>query len=382
MSKVISYLKGKEMQKCYIVLGVMFLFLSLFAINPFATDGYEDIGSRKALDKRVATAISNHQSELYIDYNGEDYANMKTWFKDDFKYDNLIKYTDEFAIYNYDGAKYTYWSYGDKKRVKVNISYKLTNDQIAFVDNFTNDYIEKHNLKKMSKYNAIKNVHDYLVNNYTYVTSANNLYNVIKNKKANCYGYTMLNYVILNKLDIPIRTTYGAMNEAHIWNAVKLNGQWYYEDVTWDTVNKGTDYFLISTNKIKKNHTIYGNFIPNCPSNYVPKKKDDTLIDKDINNVGSSSVEDNQTNSSIEDEVKQDEIKDNTSKNEDTSNIEDTSKNNSNSTIENTEIESPSNNIPNNSNTNTDNSNSSNQKENKTQKLMKLLKILKNLFKK
>ena len=32
MSKVMSYLKGKEMQKCYIVLGVMFLFLSLFAI--------------------------------------------------------------------------------------------------------------------------------------------------------------------------------------------------------------------------------------------------------------------------------------------------------------------------------------------------------------
>lgn len=102
---------------------VLFIFLTLFAVNPFATDGYEDIGDRTSLDQRVASAISNGQTELYVDYSGEDFANMKNWFKDDFKYDKLINYTDEFSIYNYNGAKYTYWSYGDKKRVKVNISY-------------------------------------------------------------------------------------------------------------------------------------------------------------------------------------------------------------------------------------------------------------------
>lgn len=410
MSKVISCLKGKEMQKCGIVLGVMFLFLTLFAVNPFATDGYEDIGDRTSLDQRVASAISNGQTELYVDYSGEDFANMKNWFKDDFKYDKLINYIDEFSIYNYNGAKYTYWSYGDKKRVKVNISYKLTNDQIASVNTFVDNYIDSNGLRNMSKYEAIKTVHDYLVNNYTYVSQANNVYEVINSKQANCYGYTMLNYVILNKLGIPVRTTYGAMNDSHIWNAVQLDGQWYYEDVTWDTVDKGTSYFLVSTSEITKNHTIYGNFIPNCPSNYVPTspKTDEVVTDK--NNENNSSNKDSNIEDTIE-TPKQDvsKIDENTKDNNVKDNVEDSNKNESNNGVKentNTEVkedttkddtftkndvstkndsekENPSSNINNGSN-NTSNSNTSNstQKENKTQKLMKLLKLLKRLFKK
>ena len=413
MSKVISCLKGKEMQKCGIVLGVLFIFLTLFAVNPFATDGYEDIGDRTSLDQRVASAISNGQTELYVDYSGEDFANMKNWFKDDFKYDKLINYTDEFSIYNYNGAKYTYWSYGDKKRVKVNISYKLTNDQIASVNTFVDNYIDSNGLRNMSKYEAIKTVHDYLVNNYTYVSQANNVYEVINSKQANCYGYTMLNYVILNKLGIPVRTTYGAMNDSHIWNAVQLDGQWYYEDVTWDTVDKGTSYFLVSTSEITKNHTIYGNFIPNCPSNYVPTspKTDEVVTDK--NNENNSSNKDSNIEDTIE-TPKQDvsKIDENTKDNNVKDNVEDSNKNESNTGVKentNTEVkedttkddtstkndvstkndsekENPSSNINNGSN-NTSNSNNSNtsnstQKENKTQKLMKLLKLLKRLFKK
>ena len=410
MSKVISCLKGKEMQKCGIVLGVLFIFLTLFAVNPFATDGYEDIGDRTSLDQRVASAISNGQTELYVDYFGEDFANMKNWFKDDFKYDKLINYTDEFSIYNYNGAKYTYWSYGDKKRVKVNISYKLTNDQIASVNTFVDNYIDSNGLRNMSKYEAIKAVHDYLVNNYTYVSQANNVYDVINSKQANCYGYTMLNYVILNKLGIPVRTTYGAMNDSHIWNVVQLDGQWYYEDVTWDTVDKGTSYFLVSTSEITKNHTIYGNFIPNCPSNYVPTspKTDEVVTDK--NNENNSSNKDSNIEDTIE-TPKQDvsKIDENTKDNNVKDNVEDSNKNESNNGVKentNTEVkedttkddtstkndvstkndsekENPSSNINNGSN-NTSNSNTSNstQKENKTQKLMKLLKLLKRLFKK
>lgn len=408
MSKVISCLKGKEMQKCGIVLGVMFLFLTLFAVNPFATDGYEDIGDRTSLDQRVASAISNGQTELYVDYSGEDFANMKNWFKDDFKYDKLINYTDEFSIYNYNGAKYTYWSYGDKKRVKVNISYKLTNDQIASVNTFVDNYINNNGLRNVSKYEAIKTVHDYLVNNYTYVSQANNVYEVINNKQANCYGYTMLNYVILNKLGIPVRTTYGAMNDSHIWNAVQLDGQWYYEDVTWDTVDKGTSYFLVSTNEITKNHTIYGNFIPNCPSNYVPTSPKTDEVVNDQNNENNSSNKDSnieetpkQDDSKINESTKDNNVKDNiddSNKNEsntevkDNTNTEvkedttkdDTSTKNDVSTKNDSEKENPSSSL-NNGSDNTSNSNTSNsatQKENKTQKLMKLLKLLKRLFKK
>ena len=283
MSKFKTKLHSQEMQKLNIIISIVSMILLLFAINPFATDGYEDINDRATLDQRVAIAIASGQTELLIDYSGEDWLGMKNWFKEDFKYNKLIKYIDEFSIYNYDGAKYTYWTYGTKKRVKVVISYKLSKDQIVAVNSFADNYINQTGLRGMSTYDAIKTTHDYLINNYKYTTGANNLYNMINTRQANCYGYTMMNYVILNKLDIPIRTTYGATNNTHIWNVVQIDGQWYYEDVTWDTSNKGIDYMLVSSEKILKDHTIYGNFIVDCPSNYVPTKQ--TLETNETPNV-------------------------------------------------------------------------------------------------
>ena len=44
----------------------------------------------------------------------EDFANMKNWFKQDFDYDNLVSVGGEYAAYNYNGAKYTYWSYSNR----------------------------------------------------------------------------------------------------------------------------------------------------------------------------------------------------------------------------------------------------------------------------
>ena len=269
VEKIKLKLQSEKMQQIYIVLGVLAMIIILFAVRPFASDGYEDISDRTSLDQRVATALSNGETELLIDYSGEDWVNMKNWFKEDFKYNKLIKYTDEFTIYNYDGAKYSYWTYGTKKRVKVTISYKLNKEQIAAVGSFAENYINQAGLRNMSTYDAIKTTHDYLIDNYVYKNAANNLYNMINSKQANCYGYTMMNYVILDKLGIPVRTTYGATRDNHIWNVVQVDGQWYYEDITWDTSNGGTDYMLVSSDKITKDHTIYGNFIVDCPSDYV-----------------------------------------------------------------------------------------------------------------
>lgn len=400
MNRLLSYLKTKNMQKLYIVIGILSMFAIIFAVKPFATDGYENIEDRKTLEKRVATAIANQQTELLIDYSGDNFYNMKSWFKEDFKYDKLINYIDEFSIYNYNGAKYTYWSYGDKKRVKITISYKLNQDQINAVNSFVDSYIDSNGLKKMSQYDVIKNIHDYLINNYIYTSNANNLYNMINSGQANCYGYTMLNYVFLNRLGINVRTTYGAMNEAHIWNVVELNGQWYYEDVTWDTVDKGTSYFLVSTKHIQKTHKIYGNFIPNCPNNYVDvlvNTNEDELISPSKNPTISenSKIEDNITITKetpfIEDETKN--VINNTEEytKKEVENITNNNSENISSNIENKPIvEEPTptdkvytndndNDTNNNTTTNDNTSIKNTNKETKLQKLIKLLKYLKQL---
>ena len=58
---------------------------------------------------------------------------------------------------------------------------------------------------------------------------------------------------------------------------VKLNGQWYHVDVTWDdpvrsdgTQTLRDDYFLISDSEIREDHVISSPFtLPSAPSGYV-----------------------------------------------------------------------------------------------------------------
>ena len=295
MKKFKSILENQKAQNFAIIIAVVALFITVFSVWPFATDGYEDISSRDALNQRIAMAITNHQDTVMIDYSGEDWENLKSWLKDDFRYPILSQYTDEFSIYNYENAKFTYWTYGTKKRVKIVISYKMSVDEINAVNNYADEIINSNGLRNMSQYDAVKFVHDYLINNFKYNVNENSIYTMIQNGQTNCYGYTIMNYIILNRLGIEVRTTYGTMNNSHIWNTVRLDGQWYYEDITWDTVNKGTDYFLISTSKLQLSHTILGNFIPDCPSDYVANT---TIPDNTGNNTD---IGDNETTDNITD---------------------------------------------------------------------------------
>lgn len=284
--KIKGVLENKNIQNYAIVFAIVAMFLIVFSVWPFATDGYEDIYDRATLEQRIATGLANHQETILIDYSGEDWQNLKSWIKEDFRYPVLSQYTDELTIYNYDNAKFTYWTYGEKKRVKITISYKLSVDEMQAVYAFADNLIDSNGLRNKSQYEQILFVHDYLINNFHYNVNENNLYHMIQNNETNCYGYTMMNYVILNRLGIEVRTTYGRMNQSHIWNSVNLNGTWYYEDVTWDTVTKGTDYFLISTSKLQMSHTIEGNFVPNCPTDYVANK-----TEQNTENTGTEDTE-------------------------------------------------------------------------------------------
>lgn len=277
--------KKEVYNKCIIVAIVIVAFL-IFFIGSFATDGYEQITSREALDARLAQAVANHETEVRIDYSGEDWQNLKSWIKTDFDYANLVQ-CGEYAAYNYNGAKFTYWTYGDRKRVKITISYKETVEEKAAVEQYVDNIIAQNNLTSLSDYEKIKWVHDYMTTNFTYVNGVNNRYTVITTGQANCYGGTMLNTLFLEKLGIEARTTTGYVNTSHIWNAVCLDGQWYYVDVTWDTVGSGYDYFLISTDQLRLTHTITGNFIPNCPETYVVHE----IIEEDIKEEISSEEE-------------------------------------------------------------------------------------------
>lgn len=116
-----------------------------------------------------------------------------------------------------------------------------------------------------SDYQKIKMVHNYLIDTIEYESdlSKENIYDIygaLINKKCVCEGYAKAFQYLMNEAGIEntivIGTGTNSRNEteSHAWNYVKLEGQWYAVDVTWDDPVLGTGAKLT-------NQSRYANFL-------------------------------------------------------------------------------------------------------------------------
>ncbi len=158
-------------------------------------------------------------------------------------------------------------------------------------------------------------INEYLINHCVYdeeaakedkvVANEQNAYGAIIDGKAVCEGYTRAFQYLCDRLRIdcvPVNGTCddnGSGNAGnHIWNAVKISGDWYYVDATWNDFQpasedyKVTDierhqYFNITTKQLLRDHTIndvygsekkfdhYNSMVPECTAteyNYFNKE--------------------------------------------------------------------------------------------------------------
>lgn len=137
------------------------------------------------------------------------------------------------------------------------------------------------NLQGKSDYEKIKVVHDYLVDTIEYESTLSqytiyDIYGALVMKKSVCEGYAKAFQYIMNELGIENAIVIGKgtnsrnQTENHAWNYVKLNGNWYAVDSTWDDpiiIGGGTlsntsryRYFLKGSNTMSQNHFPSGKF--------------------------------------------------------------------------------------------------------------------------
>ncbi|MCR5213266.1 MAG: hypothetical protein K6E10_02550 [Eubacterium sp.] len=138
-------------------------------------------------------------------------------------------------------------------------------------------------LKGKSDYDTVVNVHDYLIENfeYDYSTSMVNHTDIdgFRDGVMVCSGYGLAAYYLLNTNGVETRiiTGYGGEGEGsanHLWNMVKLDGEWYNLDITWDDMGKGGkkyDYFLKSDKDFPR-HIRIGDYSVNGESIRSAKK--------------------------------------------------------------------------------------------------------------
>ena len=146
----------------------------------------------------------------------------------------------------------------------------VTEDDINTINSILNSIIKP----GMTETEKIRTVHNWIVCNTTYNDkyydrgdSFNHVSNLLKNKTGVCQGYSVTFYIFMKQMGIPCTLVMGNTDDvSHAWNAVKLDGNWYYIDVTWDDpVVNGTsnypggdnisyEYLLCTYNHISMTH--------------------------------------------------------------------------------------------------------------------------------
>ena len=118
--------------------------------------------------------------------------------------------------------------------------------------------------RHLSDVDKIMAVHDYLIDHIEYSNPhiRSFAYGALIEGKAVCQGYAQSLAMILNNLNVECHTivamTKGSNPVLHEWVRVKLDGEWYYIDLTWDDTpwaeDKNYKYFLINTDMISRDH--------------------------------------------------------------------------------------------------------------------------------
>lgn len=178
----------------------------------------------------------------------------------------LMDHPEFFWLHNgcsYEGVNATATSKGRFTMKLGHWNYwKSGNDQKKYLDRLQKevDKVAKLTEGASNDYEKVKIVHDYIVNNNEYdkenleeskkdkhraeadyIYSA---YGCLVNKKSVCAGYAKAFKLILNNIGINASDVWGwsiekdgKKGEAHEWNWVELDGEYYYFDVTWDDMD-------------------------------------------------------------------------------------------------------------------------------------------------
>lgn len=107
-------------------------------------------------------------------------------------------------------------------------------------------------------------LHDYLVSNFCYDETLTNYrgYDLLVNGSAVCSGYAEAYQDLLSRAGIQsVIVESQEMPQGHGWNLVKLYGQWYHVDVTWDDPSPDIQgyvshkYFLLTDHQMAQEST-------------------------------------------------------------------------------------------------------------------------------
>lgn len=215
---------------------------------------------RKIYDSLVE-AIGNEEDSVPMEADGETYTKIL----------NLIG-VEQMGFGNVADRKVGSFDL-DSQRFPVEFTYRFSCEEMSNMNRAAEaaaNEIMSGVTDDMTIYDKLKYFHDYLIMHCTSDSEdiyANTIYGALVRGKALCEGYAKSFSYLCNKAGIENIIVTGETDTAHMWNMVKIDGNWYHVDVTWDKPDGMIaemypdmvmyQYFLVTDSVIENNHTIW-----------------------------------------------------------------------------------------------------------------------------
>lgn len=194
-----------------------------------------------------------------MDISAEDYCEV---------YQQI--YNDEHALFYIDTKMQYAMNTNTKKLASAIIFYKYSDEKIAEMQKAIDKEVQRvldGITPDMTEYDKVKYFYDYLASSVVYDESTENcrdIYGVFVDKKAICGGYSKAFSHLCDKVGIETATVTGdADGEAHMWNMVKIDGQWYNIDITYAVTESELgsyvryDYFCVTDEMLAGTRSVY-----------------------------------------------------------------------------------------------------------------------------
>ncbi len=194
---------------------------------------------------------------------------------------------DHPEIFYSDGYSYNQYMFaGNVQKITYCPNYTLTAEQVSDRQSMIAQTMESY-LRELPEtatdYEKVKYVYEMVILNTEYNLEASdnqNICSVFLGRESVCLGYAKAVQYLLQQVGVEATVVTGTVitGEAHAWNLVKINGQYYYVDATWGdasymsdsgmgdaltTINY--DYLCVTTQDILHTHIIDNPIaVPNC----------------------------------------------------------------------------------------------------------------------
>lgn len=201
------------------------------------------VKNEKTMVKQLVKGMQSHKEYFAFYYPG---------IEKDFR--NYYKQSSDYSLFMEKIAKCNGYVWGtisgqcimlagkEKPYVIFQFGYLTSKKQEKKISKKVKKIAQK--LKAKERVTKIRCVHDYLIEQMEYDTQYYNPYYAFFGGKGMCMSYALAFQRLMQEMHIPCRYVKG---NNHAWNLVKVDGEWYNIDVTWDdNTSNRYRYFLKS----------------------------------------------------------------------------------------------------------------------------------------